>query len=154
MSAVIKTLTPFIEQDILLKALTSLDVEWHVKNGLIITNRVDYQGHQQFQFINGKYHLIHDSDELGGDIYSRLHSNRYLPIKEFLSKLEGAYKSAYDIKLKRIAEAERIKMEAAKKEYVAATKAKAIAQAKAKGYSVKESKVNGKIKLVLTRMGH
>jgi len=154
LSAVIKTLTPFIEQDILLEALTSLDVEYQVKDSLIITDRVDYQGHQKFQLRNGKYHLIHDSDELNGRLSSNTLSNKYISVKNFLSKLEIAYKSEYQKKLERIAEAERIRMEEAKKEYVQATKAKAIAQAKAQGYSVKESKVNGQIKLVLTRMGH
>lgn len=154
MSAVIKTLTPFIEQDILLEALNSLNVEYHVNNGLIITNRVDYQGHQQFQFTNGKYHLIHDSDEFGGRLSRNTLNNDYQPIKQFLSKLEGAYKSVYQKKMERIAETERIRMEEAKKKYVQATKEKAIAQAKTQGYSIKESEVNGKIKLVLTRMGH
>ena len=154
MSAVIKTLTPFIEQDVLLDALMSLDVECHVINNRIITNRSDYQGKQHFQLHNGKYHLVHDSDDIGGYLTSNIFNKQYIPIKQFLSELEVAYQSFYELKLARVAEAERIKMEKIKREYVEETKAKAIAQAKEQGFSVKESRVNGKIKLVLTRMGH
>lgn len=154
MSAVIKTLTPFVEQDVLLEALSSLGVECHVKNNLIMTDRVDYQGTQHFQINDGVYQLVHDSDELQGRLISDSLSNKYTAVKQFLGELEIAYKSTYQLKLTRAEEAERLKMERARQARVAEARGKAIAQAKEQGYSVKESHVNGKIKLVLTRTSH
>lgn len=42
MSADVKTVTPFIDKECLLKALDKLDVKYTIKQNEIITERVDY----------------------------------------------------------------------------------------------------------------
>lgn len=154
MSAIIKTLTPFTEQDVLIEALSSLDVECQVNNNRIVTNRSDYQGVQYFELGEGVYRFSHDSDELNGRLNSQIMSKKYMPVKSFLGQLERAYKAAYQAKIMRIEKAERLRMEQIRLDRVEATRLEAIAKAKKQGFAVKESRCNGKIKLVLTRTSY
>ena len=151
MSAVIKTLTPFTEQDILLEALAAMGVTANLQGNRIMTQRTDYQGQQYFQRIDGSYRLVHDSDELNGRVISNSLKAGYTPVKRFLEKLEAAYKTAYYKKLERIAEAERQRLEQERQARVEKTRLEAIAKAKAQGYTIRETRKNGKIQLVLTR---
>jgi hypothetical protein len=151
MSVVVKTLTPLTEQDVLIEALSSLGVDCQVRNNRISTNRSDSQGVQYFELDKGVYRLTHDSDELWGRLNSQMLSQQYSPVKIFLGQLEGAYKKVYQAKLLRIEEAERLRLEQERLAQIEATRSKAIAKAKQQGFAVKESRSNGKIKLVLTR---
>jgi len=151
MSVVIKTLTPFTECDVLIEALASLNVSTTVSGVKIITDRRDYQGLQHFIWNGDVYVFRHDSDELGGRIINNAIHRQYTPTRQFLSKLEIAYKTAYQLHLARLAEAERLRLEQERLARVEAVRANAIAKAKAQGYRVKEQKKNGKIQLVLTR---
>ena len=58
MSAVIKTITPFIDRESLINALDKLDVKYTLNNNEIITERVDYQGNQKFIFIEGRFKFL------------------------------------------------------------------------------------------------
>ena len=151
MSVVIKTLTPFTECDVLIEALASLNVSTTVSGVKIITDRRDYQGLQHFIWNGDVYVFRHDSDELGGRIVNNAIHRQYTPTRQFLSKLEIAYKTAYQLHLARLAEAERLRLEQERLARVEAVRSNAIAKAKAQGYRVKEQKKNGKIQLVLTR---
>jgi len=151
MSVVIKTLTPFTECDVLIEALASLNVSTTVSGVKIITDRRDYQGLQHFIWNGDVYVFRHDSDELGGRIINNAIHRQYTPTRQFLSKLEIAYKTAYQLHLARLAEAERLRLEQERLARVEAVRSNAIAKAKAQGYRVKEQKKNGKIQLVLTR---
>ncbi|OCH25835.1 hypothetical protein [Aliivibrio sp. 1S128] len=151
MSVVIKTLTPFTECDVLIEALTSLNVSTIVNGINIVTDRHDYQGQQCFVWNGDTYLFQYDSDELNGRIVNNAIHRQYTPTRQFLSKLEIAYKTAYQLHLARLAEAERLRLEQERLARVEAVRVKAIAKAKAQGYRVKEQKKNGKIQLVLTR---
>ncbi|MFC6670775.1 hypothetical protein [Marinobacterium aestuariivivens] len=167
MSAVIKTLTPFTSQILLLEALEEVGAEPQLldsatmlrelrhRGGLqvgdILTNRRDYNGLQHFRRVGEVYQLRHDADEFNGSIISRLQDRKYRSVTDFLAQLEGAYKNAHQRLLQRLAEEERQRLEQERVARVEATRLKAIERAKAQGYSVKEHRANGKIQLVLTR---
>jgi len=161
MSAVVKTVTPFIDKKCLLKALDKLGVEHTIKQNEIITERVDYQGNQKFIYIGGRYKFQYDS-------YQAIKKNykEFSNVKEFLQAVETEYNKFYVEKLAEIerkrqqalAEAERKRLEAEakrleaeRKAFVEKQKKAIIEKAKAKGYSIKEKKVENKIKLVLVR---
>lgn len=152
MSAVIKTLTPFTEQDLLEEALGKLGVGVSVRGQTLVTSRVDDWGQQSFVWNGKTYQLVHDSDEswTGSMIINSMH-RKYTPVKQFLRLLETEYKAAYTAKLERIAEAERQRLEQERLARVEAARVEAIEKARAQGYQVKEQRANGKIQLVLTR---
>ncbi|MBR4531330.1 hypothetical protein IKO70_02820 [bacterium] len=145
MSCVIKTLTPFINKDFLCKALTAAGCGYTVQGEKIITDRKDYRlGFQTFEkdFRIGKYVL---------NAYSHTDKNQ----AEFVSEIEKHYNIIYQ---EAIAEAERLRLEEEKKRleeerkaFVEKQKCAIIEKAEAKGYSVKEENVKGKIKLVLVK---
>lgn len=165
MSAVIKTPTPFVMEEILIQALEAVGAEPEkvtgnipgnqrnrILPGDILTNRSDYNGRQLFREQNNRWVLMHDSDELSTRIISTsLTDKRYKPVAQFLSDLSLAYNLAYGQHLERIAEQERIRLEEERKARVEATKQKAIEKAKAQGYSVKETRKGNQIQLVLVR---
>jgi hypothetical protein len=167
MSAVIKTLTPFTSQSLLLEALEEMGAEpqlldteaalrgashrGRLQLGDILTNRRDYYGLQHFRRVGEVFQLRHDSSEMNGTVVSRLQDRKYRSVTDFLGQLEGAYKGAHQRLLQRLAEEERQRLEQERIARVEATRLKAIERAKAQGYSVKEHRANGKIQLVLTR---
>ncbi|MGR5069406.1 MULTISPECIES: hypothetical protein [Vibrio] len=165
MSAVIKTTTPFVMEEILFQALESIGAEpvkinqqniaqTHHSGGLVIgdilTNRSDYYGRQHFRQENGKWLLRHDSSEMNGRV-ENLNNSHYKPVRNFLHELSSCYLKYYEQHLEKVAEQERIRLEEERKARVEATKRKAIEKAKAQGYSVKETLKGNQIQLVLVR---
>ena len=140
MSCVVKTVTPFIDKDILCEALKEVGCKCTVQGERIVTDIRDLSiGFQTFERDkNGKYVLM---------AYSYTDKNR----AEFIQKIETHYNALYQKRLEEIAEAERIRLEEERKAYVEKQKASITAKAKELGYSVKEKKVENKIKLVLVR---
>jgi hypothetical protein len=164
MSAVIKTLTPFTEQDVLIEALEELGVSTQVYDkvlnvshggglfdGDILTDRSDYYGVQHFRLINGVYQLRHDSSEMNGRVIDRSLAKGYTKVSQFLNHLESEYKKSYQRKLERVAEEERQRLERERLALIEVRRKSAIEKAEAQGYRVKEQRKNGKIQLVLTR---
>jgi len=161
MSAVIKTTTPFIDKECLLKALDKLMVKYTVEQNDIITERIDYQGNQKFIFVRGKYKFQYDS-------YTAIRKNwkQWKTTSSFLSSVEKEYIFIYNNKLAKLerlrqealAEQERIRIEeelrrieAERKAFVEKQRKTIIEKAKAKGYSIQEKKVKNKIKLILVK---
>jgi hypothetical protein len=167
MSAVIKTVTPFTEQLVLIEALEALGAEPVLitneeqlnryrhrqlfQIGDIVTNRDDYFGAQHFRREHGSWNLRHDSDQMSGRVVSRIGNRHYAPVVSFLSELEVEYRCAYDLYVERLAEEERQKLERERVARVEATREQAIRKAREQGYSIKETRIKGKIQLVLTR---
>ena len=134
-----------------MEALENCGVSVTVQGSTLLTDRRDYQGAQKFVWTGESYQFSYDSHEYGGRVVSRAVNRGYTPVSQFLSKLETAYKQAYQNKLARIAEAERQRLEQERLARVEATRQKAIEKAKAQGYQVQEYEKNGTIQLVLTR---
>lgn len=168
MSAVIKTVTPFVIESVLIEALTDVGAEpvkvtqevlstHHHRGGLhlgdILTNRSDYYGSQHFHLEKDRWILRHDSSEMGGRITTQsATSKQYKKVGLFLEELAKSYDWAYQRHLSIIAEQERLRLEEERKARVENTRQQAINKAKAQGYSVKESRTSkGQIQLVLTR---
>lgn len=151
MSIVVKTLTPFTEQDVLVEALISMSVSVTVRNDRIETERRDYQGVQYFIMVNGAYRFAHASDTYAFPGMAGALGRDYVTVKQFLSELEVAYKRAWQTKLERVAEEERKRMERERQDRVEKTRLQAIERAKAQGYHIRETRIKGKIQLVLTR---
>lgn len=168
MSAVIKTVTPFVIEEVLLEALAAVGAEpvriaslsqQAVRHnggllvGDILTNRSDYYGPQHFRFDGNRWVLRHDSSEMNGRVSSMLAEKHYSNVGRFLGEVGAAYEVAYQGYLARIAELERTRLDEERKARVEATRQQAIAKAKAQGYSIKETtNSKGQIQLVLTRM--
>lgn len=165
MSAVIKTVTPFVIEEVLMEALQTVGAEPQkvtsneavqrnrLQVGDILTNRSDYNGRQLFRFERDRWVMMHDSDEYAGRTVDRFSEKSYIKVSRFLTYVSGAYESAYEKHLEKLAEQERICLEEERKARVETTRQKAIAKAKAQGYSVKETtNSKGQIQLVLTRM--
>lgn len=162
MSAIIKTNTPFIDKEILLQALDSINCKYkyQVVGNEIITERTDYFGKQKFIFTNGRYQFQHDRDRyVWGSV-------KNTPVTEFLKQVEEKYNSIYAEKLaelerirqEQLAEQERIRLEQEMKRleqeriaYIEQQKQTIIQKAQEQGYTIEEKKVNNKIKLILRR---
>ncbi|MDW7776158.1 MAG: hypothetical protein SCH39_07485 [Methanosarcinales archaeon] len=153
MSAVIKTVTPFTNQELLLEALDELGVGCHVEGRKIITDRQDYYGHQIFELSNnGAFHFQHDSSaERTNYQWRAINFREWKTVTSFLEAVDQAYKTAYGRMLDHLAEEERQREEERKRKYVEDVRQETIARARAQGYAIKESKQSGKIQLVLTR---
>ncbi len=175
MSAVVRTATPFIDKECLLKALDNLGVKHKVIGKEIITERRDYYGQQKFVFQGGRYKFQHDSSaeveqykKRWGTYPNAWKANwkQWQSVSEFLKAVEKEYSKLYAEKLAEIeqkrqealAETERKRLEeeakrleAERKAFVEKQKQTIIEKAKAKGYAVKEKKVGNKVKLVLVR---
>ena len=167
MSAVIKTNTPFVIEEVLMEALQAVGAEPQkvtsnraglvqrnrLQVGDILTNRIDYNGRQLFRIERDRWVMMHDSDEYASRTVDRFSEKGYTKVSRFLSDVSGAYESAYVKHLEKLAEQERIRLEEERKARVKATRQQAIAKAKSQGYSVKEAtNSKGQIQLVLTRM--
>lgn len=161
MSAVVKTITPFINKEMLLQALDCVNCKFTVSGNIIVTERTDYRGNQKFILSNGKYIFQHDSDLFFWKAFNKNNS-----VSNFLEAVEKEYNRIYAEKLaelerihqKQLAEKERIRLEEEMKRieqeriaYVEKQKQTIIQKAKEQGYSVQEKKVNNKIKLILHR---
>ncbi|MDP8162369.1 hypothetical protein QJU89_02430 [Pasteurella skyensis] len=142
MSAVIKTITPFIDKECLLKALESIGCQYNELNNRIVVQHNSFRYIQHyFELKNGKYEFTYDS-------YSS-------SINKFLQNIEVSYKHIYQEKLAELErqrlESERIRLEEERKEFVKQQKESIKARAKEMGYSIKETTVQNKVKLVLVK---
>ncbi|MBN2890941.1 MAG: hypothetical protein JXL97_03665 [Bacteroidales bacterium] len=173
MSAVVKTITPFINKEMLLQALDCLNFKYTIYVNEIVTERVDFYGNQKFVFLNGRYNFVHDSSSNDGASYminrypwGNIDKQEYKGVSTFLQSVEKEYNRIYAEKLaelerirqEQLAEQERIRLEEEMKRieqeriaYVEKQKQTIIQKAKEQGYSVQEKKVNNKIKLILHR---
>ncbi len=171
MSSVVKTITPFIDKEILCAALEKCGCKYQIQGSVILTDRKDYYGLQKFSFQDGRYVFMHDSSAENmrfGPHYpwGNIDLQQYKTVSSFLENVENHYNVLYQKRLEEIElarqqaiaeaerqrlEQERIRMEEERKAFVEKQKKSIIEKAKAKGYSVKETKVNNKIKLVLVR---
>lgn len=167
MSAVIKTATPFIIEEVLLEALSAIGAEPEIIKdnstahqqrsvlhiGDIVTNRSDYNGRQAFRFVHDRWVLIHDADEMSAHVASKLADKKYIPVTQFIHQLSNAYNLAYQHYIHKLEEQKRLALEAERVARVEATRLQTIAKAHAQGYAVKETRTSqGQIQLVLTRM--
>lgn len=168
MSAVIKTTTPFVIEEVLMQALAVVGAEPQKvtldmlrltqRNQLqpkdILTNRSDYNGRQLFRQQGDRWVMMHDADEYSPLVVtSQLADKRYTSVTRFLADVGSAYDVAYQPYIDMLAEQECIILEEERRARVEATRQQAIAKAKAQGYSVKETNNSkGQIQLVLTRM--
>jgi hypothetical protein len=156
MSAVVKTITPFIIKEILLQALDSIECKYSLQGSEIITERVDYYGNQKFVLTNGRYQLQHDSSANREQYtWHNLNLKEYKTVSIFLEAVEEKYHFFYYQKMEEIEkhrkEEERIKLENERIAFVEKQKENIIINAKEKGYTIREENVKGKIKLVLVR---
>ena len=156
MSAVIKTITPFINKELLLKALDALDCHYTLKANEIVTERIDYYGNQKFVLKNGRFLFQHDSSANRERYpWRNLNLKEHKPVSSFLQAVEAKYHFFYNQKMEELEkqrhEEELIRLENERKAFVEKQKENIIAKAKEKGYSIKEENVKGKIKLVLVR---
>ena len=155
MSAVVKTVTPFIDKECLLKALEKLGVKYSITGNQIISEN------QKFIYRNGHYSL-----DVYSHNYQSVNWNEYKNKNSFLATVEKEYNKVYEetlaelerLRQEALAEQERIRLEkerqrleAERKAFVEKQKQAIIEKAKAKGYSVKEKKVKNKVKLILVR---
>ncbi len=163
MSAVVKTITPFINKEMLMKALDFVGCKYTINGNSIITERIDSSGNQTFILINGRYQIQHYNHES----FLQFSENKTRkPLNLFLQDVEREYNRIYAEKLaelerirqEQLAEQERIRLEEEMKRieqeriaYVEKQKQTIIQKAKEQGYSVQEKKVNNKIKLILHR---
>ncbi|GHU30657.1 hypothetical protein FACS1894172_04300 [Spirochaetia bacterium] len=168
MSSVIKTITPFLNKELLLQALNQIDCIHTVQGNEIIVSGANYSFNQvngRFFWSNGRFNFQY------GLAYSA-YRYRDVDFKElkvmssFWGTLEQAYDELYRRKLEELEkqrlaaaveserkrlEEERLRLEKERQEYVEKQKTTIIAKAKEKGYTIREENAKGKIKLVLVR---
>ncbi|WP_297205562.1 hypothetical protein [uncultured Brachyspira sp.] len=133
MSCLVKTTTPFINEEILLEALKNCGYQYELKNDKIYIPSLHRFRNTYFKLVNGKYVLSYDS-------YNS-------EISSFLQKLEAEYNKVYERKL----EEERERLERERLEFIESQKKAIMEKAKAKGYKVMEVKKDNKIQLTLVR---
>ena len=146
MSAVVKTVTPFTQRDLLLEALDELGVVYQEQGNAIMTERVDDYGAQRFIYEQGAYRFQHDSSP-----WRQLNFKKWKTVSTFLSAVETAYHQAYERLQQRLAEEERRRLEEERQRFVEQQKQTVIQRAKEQGYNVKETRKGNKIQLQLVR---
>jgi uncharacterized protein YnzC (UPF0291/DUF896 family) len=146
MSAIVQTLTPFLEEDLLLAALEDLNIGYEIQGSTIITERADYFGKQKFIWEKHKYVFQHDADNT-----QRGNTQNSKSTSDFLKDLETAYKFQYTQKIERLETAEKARLEALRLAYIEQQKADIKAKAEEMGYNITEKKIGNKIRLVLTK---
>lgn len=171
MSSIVKTITPFIDKDILCLALEECGCQYKVVGDEILTDRKDFYGLQKFSLQKGRYVFMHDSsaeDMRYGSRYpwGNINMQEYKTVSSFLENVETHYKILYNKRMEEIQRAhqqtiaeverkrleqERIRMEKERKDFVDNQKKAIIEKAEAMGYYVKEENAGNKIKLVLVR---
>ena len=133
MSCLVRTTTPFINEEILLEALKNCGYKYELRGNKIYLPELNVYRETYFKLLNGKYVLSYDS----------YNSN----ISSLLQKLEAEYNKVYERKL----EEERERLERERLAFIEAQKKAIIEKAKAKGYRVMEVKKDNKIQLTLVR---
>ena len=124
MSSVIKTVTPFINKEMLLEALKAIGCKYTVQGDTIITDRHDYNGTQRFMLKQGRFVFVHDSGRWGdidrakyktvssflgavGDEYNAIHKRR---LEELERRRLAAIAEAERLRSEQLAEQERLKL--------------------------------------------
>ena len=170
MSCLVKTITPFIDREILCQALQECGCQYQIQGCDILTDRRDYYGLQKFQWQNGRYVYLHESsaeNRMFGPSFpwGNINQQQYKTVSSFLEQVEKHYNEIYQRRLaeielaklraaeeeRRRLEEEKIRLENERKAFVEKQKNAIIQKAKAKGYYVKEEKIKNKIKLVLVK---
>jgi len=117
MSSMAKTTTPFINKDILCRALTAVGCNYDIQGNIIITERTDYYGNQKFELINGRFAYIHESN-VGTNYSWRFDVDK--SVRDFLARVENEYDAIYrrqqDELQQRRLEAERLRVDAEKRQ--------------------------------------
>jgi hypothetical protein len=165
MSSVVRTITPFINKELLLKALEAVDCKYQIQGDIICTDRQDYYGSQKFILQNGRYAFEHEKNTESYS-WSNINMKQYKASSSFLSAVEKEYNAIYKKRLEELerkrlaaiaeeerkrAEEEKQRLERERKEYVAKQRDAVIAKAKEQGYDIQETVVDNKIKLVLVQ---
>ena len=133
MSARIKTLTPFINEELLCEALEILSIRYEKKYEKIILH--EYKMYRETCFEKngiGKFELHCESE-----------------ISAQLEKLKKKIAQQYNIASERIEKETLVKE---REEFIKKQRKAILEKAKLEGYSVKEKKKDGKIHLILERV--
>jgi hypothetical protein len=118
MSSVVRTATPFINKELLLKALDAVGCRYQIQGNTIFTERKDFYGSQKFEFCNGRYVFIHEKNAQNYS-WGNINMQHYKGAGDFVAAVGHAYNSIYkkqleELERKRlaaIAEAERLRKE-------------------------------------------
>jgi len=160
MSSIVKTITPFLNRELLLQALDSVRCRYTIQGNEIVMNE-DQRQRFIWDSIFGRFRLSYYSHNYKESDFKELKE-----IHGFLVPLEQSYNELYRKKIEELEklrleaeaeaerkrlEEERLRLERERQEYVEKQRTHIIAKAKEKGYSVREEKAKGKIKLVLVR---
>ncbi|MCL1994373.1 MAG: hypothetical protein FWG66_15625 [Spirochaetes bacterium] len=115
MSSVVRTVTPFINMETLLKALTAVGCHYTIQGNTILTDRHDYYGTQKFVLDGSRYVFMHDSsaaDMKFGPNYpwGNIDMRQYKSVGSFLNAVAVQYSTIYngqirELESKRIAAA-------------------------------------------------
>jgi len=160
MSSIVKTVTPFINMEMLCEALNAVGCAYTVQGNAIITDRQDYYGRQKFELMNERFVFLHDSSAENmrfGPQYpwGNINNQQYKTVSDFLRQVETAYNDVYRKRMEELErlrlEAERQRLEQERRDFVEKQRQTIIANAKKQGYAVREERVKDKIKLVLVR---
>lgn len=155
MSCVVKTLTPFIDKEILCQALEKVGCKCTVQREKIITDRRDIRlGFQTFEKDGiGKYVLLAYShtDQNQAGFVAEVEKHYNLIYQKKMEELELARQRAIAEAERKRLEEEARRLEEERKAFVENQRKSIIQKAEEKGYYVKEEKVKNTIKLVLVK---
>jgi len=150
MSSIVKTVTPFLNKELLVQALDSVGCGYTINENEIIMSQ-DKRQRFIWDKVFGRFKFSYYSRNYRESDFKELKE-----IHKFLGPLEQSYNELYRKKIEELErlrlEEERLRLERERQEYVEKQRAHIIAKAKEKGYSVREEKAKGKIKLVLVRV--
>jgi len=165
MSSLVRTCTPFINLELLLKALDVVGCGYHIQGNTIITDRKDYYGSQKFILQNGRYTFEYEENAQRYS-WGNINMQQYKSSSSFLDAVEREYNGIYKKRLEELekkrlaaiaeeerkrAEEEKQCLERERKEFVAKQREAVIAKAKEQGYDIEETMVGNTIKLVLVQ---
>jgi len=160
MSSIVKTITPFLNKELLLQALDGVGCRYTILENEIVLSQGQRQSFIWDGF--GRFKFSYYSHSYRESDFKELKA-----IHGFLGPLEQSYNELYRKKIEELErlrleaeaeaerkrlEEERIRLEKERQEYVEKQRTHIIAKAKEKGYSVREEKAKGKIKLVLVKV--
>lgn len=156
MSAVIKTVTAFLERELLLQALSNANIDVQVTT-VRLQERIQILSHgQYFTYEDGRYKLVYDTDFPFLNFSQRARNqNAWRNAADFLKTVELHYNRLFDARLAELQrlqqEAELQRMEEERRQYVQRQRDAIIQKAKEQGYEVKEKVIGAKIQLVLVK---
>jgi len=164
MSAIVRTVTPFLNKELLLQALKNIGCKYTLEGNDILTDRKDYYGIQKFSFSNDRYVFLHDSSAEYNSPYmnasrnypwGNINNQEYKSVSEFLQAVGEEYEKLYQKKLEELErqrlEEEQKRLEQEKLAFIENLTNKITQKAKEEGYTIKKEKVKDKVKIVLTR---